>query len=86
LNNVTILQLKCESNDDYDNYKFAWNILLEFNETLTEKISATIETQNKENVFNIDLKTSDSITITAKCCVTELITTTIGYILSRFNY
>jgi hypothetical protein len=85
-NNVTILQLKCESNDDYDNYIFAWNILLEFNETLTEKISATIETQNKENVFNIDLKTSDSINITAKCCVTELITTTIGYILSRFNY
>jgi hypothetical protein len=73
LNNVTILQLKCESKYDYNNYIFSWDILLVFNESSNEKISATIETQNKENIFNIDLKTSDSINITAKCCVEEFI-------------
>jgi hypothetical protein len=73
LNNVTILQLKCESNDDYNNYIFSWDILLVFNENLNEKISATIETHKKENIFNIYLKTPDSINITAKCCVKEFI-------------
>jgi hypothetical protein len=52
---------------------FSWNISLEFNKNLTEKITATNETQNKENVFNIELNKSDLITIEAKCCVTKLI-------------